>query len=78
MIQQLNEQKIVTDFIRKVFDAILSDRNRALERAMEKDPTFQKIIADVEKSKNELHQWVEARVKKDPKLAQKLAAVRNL
>jgi hypothetical protein len=78
MTQQLNEQRFVTDFISKIFNAIIRDRNQALTRTMEKDPEFQKIIADVEKSKNELHDWIEKRVKKDPELAKKLKMVRSL
>lgn len=78
MRQQLNEQRFVTDFISKIFNAIIRDRNQALTRAMEKDPAFQKIIADVERSKNELHDWIAKRVKKDPELAKKLKMVRSL
>ena len=46
-MQQLNEQHFITDFVKKVFTAILGDRNRALERAMEKDPEFQKAATRV-------------------------------
>lgn len=78
MRQQLNEQKFVTDFISKIFNAIIRDKNQALTRAMEKDPKFQKIIADVARSKNELHDWIEKQVANDPELAKKLKMVRSL
>lgn len=77
-MQQLNEQHFITDFVKKVFSAILGDRNRALERAMEKDPEFQKIVADLANSKKQLERWVSMRAKKDPALAKRMKALRNL
>ncbi len=77
-MQQLNEQNFITDFVKKVFTAILGDRNRALERAMQKDPEFQKIIADLANSKKQLEQWVSMRAKQDPALAKRMKALRNL
>ena len=75
--QQLNEQRFVTDFIKRVFNAVVDQRNRALERAMEKDPEFQKIVGDVEKSRRDLEAWVARRAKSDPNLADKLKLVRS-
>lgn len=77
MTQQLNEQQIVTDFISKIFDAIVRDRNQALTRAMEKDPKFKKILANVERSKTELHDWIESRIRRDPELAARLKQVQS-
>lgn len=78
MSQQLNEGNFITDFVKKVFDAILADRNKALERALQNDPEFKRIIANVEKSKAELEQLVARRIAKNPALKKKLAMVRSL
>ena len=77
-MQQLNEQHFITDFVKKVFAAILGDRNKALERAMQKDPEFQKIIAQLAEDKKRLEQWVAMRAKQDPALAKRMKALRNL
>ena len=77
-MQQLNEQHFITDFVKKVFNAILGDRNRALERAMQKDPEFQKIIAELAESKKRLENWVAMRAKQDPALAKRMKALRNI
>ena len=75
---QLNEQNFITDFVKKVFAAILGDRNKALERAMQKDPEFQKIIAQLAEDKKRLEKWVAMRAKQDPALAKRMKALRNL
>ncbi len=77
-MQHLNEQHFITDFVKKVFAAILGDRNKALERAMQKDPEFQKIIAQLAEDKKRLEQWVAMRAKQDPDLARRMKALRNL
>lgn len=75
---QLNEQHFITDFISKVFNAIVAGRNQALDKAMRKDPAFQKIVRDVEQSRQEMRDWIANRLKQDPALARRYKKIRNL
>ena len=70
-MKKLLNENVITDVVYKIFNAIIDDRNRSLERAQKKDPEFQRIIADVEKSKRELSSWVAKQLKKDPELARR-------
>ena len=70
-MKKLLNENIITDVVAKIFNAIIDDRNRSLERAQQNDPEFQKIIANVERSKKELISWVDKQLKKDPELARR-------
>ena len=70
-MKKLLNENVITDVVAKIFNAIIDDRNRSLERAQKKDPEFQRIIADVEKSKRELSGWVAKQLKRDPALARR-------
>ena len=70
-MKKLLNENVITDVVYKIFNAIIDDRNRSLERAQKKDPEFQRIIADVEKSKRELSSWVAKQLKRDPALARR-------
>jgi len=61
----------ITDFILKVFNAIVQQRNRALEQALQRDPEFQKISAELEKIKARLDEHIQLRLKEDPELARR-------
>ena len=54
----LNEDGFVLKFVAAIYNAILNNKKRALERAMQSDPQFRKIVADIEQSKRDLEQWV--------------------
>ena len=70
-MKKLLNENIITDVVEKIFNAIIDDRNRSLEREQQNDPEFQKIIANVERSKKELSSWVAKQLKKDPELARR-------
>ena len=74
-MKKLLTENIITDVVYKIFNAIIDDRNRSLERAQRADPEFQKIIANVERSKRELNTWVAKQLKKDPELAKRYKAL---
>ncbi len=74
-MKKLLTENIIADVVTKIFGAIIDDRNRSLEAAQKKDPRFQKIIADVEKSKKELSGWVAEQLKRDPELARRYKKV---
>lgn len=76
-MQQLNEN-FITDVVKKIFNAIINDRNQALDRAMQKDPRFQKILIDVRKSRQELHALIADQLKRNPELAKKYKMVTGL
>ena len=74
--QQLNEN-IVTDIASAILNAIVSGRNKALEKTMKQDPEFQKISAEVERTKRNLNAWVARELKRDPRMADRLKAIRG-
>jgi len=76
MGQQLNEN-IITNIASAIFGAIISGRNKALDRTMRSDPEFQKIAAEVERTKRNLNAWVERQLRKDPDLARRVQAIRG-
>lgn len=76
MGQQLNEN-IITDIASAIFNAIISGRNKALEKTMKSDPEFQKISAEVERTKRNLNAWVARELKRDPRMADRLKAIRG-
>jgi len=76
MGQELNEN-IITDIASAIFNAIITGRNKALEKAMRSDPEFQKISAEVERTKRNINSWVERELKKDPRMAGRLKALRS-
>ena len=61
----------ITDFISKVFNSIVDQRNRALEKALHRDPEYQKILADLEKSRAEMKEHIQRRLEEDPELARR-------
>lgn len=71
------DENIVTDIAAAIFNAIISGRNKALEKAMRSDPEFQKIAAEVERTKKNINMWVERELKKDDRLAGRLKAIRG-
>ncbi|KKL56698.1 hypothetical protein LCGC14_2242830 [marine sediment metagenome] len=77
-MEPLNEQNFITNVVKKIFSAIINDRNQSLNRAMQKDPRYQKILADVKKSRRELHALVVDELKRNPKLAAKYRLVKGL
>lgn len=74
--EELNEN-VITDIASAIFNAIISGRNKALEKAMKSDPEFQKIAAEVERTKRNINSWVERELKRDPRLAGRLKAIRG-
>ncbi len=76
-MQQLNEN-IITDIVGKIFNAIINDRNQALDRAMQKDPKYQKILQDVKRSRQQLHALVADQLRRNPELAKKYKMVKGL
>ena len=74
----LTEQKLITNFIKAIFSAISNQRNRALRSAMERDPKFRSIVANLEKNRRELAAWADEKVKNDPEAKKDLEMVRNL
>ena len=77
MGQQQLDENIVVDIANAIFNAIVSGRNKALEKAMKSDPEFQKIAAEVERTKRNINSWVERELKRDPRLAGRLKAIRG-
>lgn len=76
MGQQLNEN-VITNIAGAILNAIVSGRNKALDKAMRSDPEFQKITAEVERTRRNLNVWVERQLRKDPDLARKVKAIRG-
>ena len=77
MGQKQLDENIVTDIAAAIFNGIISGRNKALEKAMRSDPEFQKIAAEVERTKKNINTWVERELKKDDRLAGRLKAIRG-
>lgn len=69
--KRLNEDtgNFVVDFVRKVFDAIINQRNKAIQRAAEKDPQFKEITARLQRGHDDLVKWAEERAKTDQSFA---------
>ena len=61
----LNENFVI-DFVQAVFNAIVNNRNQALQKAMEKDPKFQSIVDDIKKGHDDLIKWADEKAKTDP------------
>lgn len=72
----LNEN-IVIDFVEAVFNAIINQRNKAIERAAAKDPEFQRITKQIETGRNDLIQWAEEKAKTDPNFARTYQAMKS-
>ncbi len=77
MAELLTEQGFIITFIERVFDAIVRQRGAAIRKAAEKDPEFKRIVASLEKSKNDLESWVKKN-RSDPEFAAANDAVRSL
>ena len=77
MGQEQLDENVITDIASAIFNAIISGRNKALEKAMRSDPEFQKIAAEVERTKKNINMWVERELKKDDRLAGRLKAIRG-
>ena len=54
----LTEQGFIFRFVEAVFNAVVRQRNKALQKAAERDPEFQKIISNLEANKRSLEAWV--------------------
>lgn len=70
MTEQLNESHgFIAGFVQKVFDSVVKERNRALRAAQKKDPDFKRIVANLERNKKDLEDWVKEHRKVDPEFA---------
>lgn len=65
MKEQLNEH-FATNFVKKVFMSIVSQRNAALEKAAKQDPEFKRIIRQADEAKRDLEKWVQKKRSEDP------------
>ena len=74
----LNEQRFITNFVLAVFNAIVGQRNKALDAAMKRDPEFKAIVQQLEKGRQDLERWVEKWNKNDPEAQKDLALIRQI
>ena len=68
--KQLNESNFVIDFVEAVFDAIVRQRNKAIQKAAEQDPEFKRIVAQIQKGRDDLAVWAKEQAKEDSAIAQ--------
>ena len=78
MAKQLLRENIVMDLVQAVFNAIVRQRNKAIQKAAEKDPEFQQIVTQLQKGHDELVKWAEEKAKSDPRFAQQLQKYKDL
>lgn len=74
----LNEGNFVIDFVKAVFDAVVNQRNRALQRAAEKDPEFKRLTTSLQKTHDEMVKWAEEKAKSEPETAKYLKVYKDL
>ena len=58
MTRMILNEHLVDRFIIGLFNAVLKKKQKIIQKAIDVDPEMQRIIADIEKSRQELEQLI--------------------
>jgi len=75
---QLNEGNFVIDFVEAIFDAIVRQRNKVIQKTAEKDPEFKRITMQLQKGHDDLIAWATEKAKTDPRFKQSMDMYKNI